>query len=80
MSPYEISSPYGSVEHMNEESGSIWLGRLLGRFPRYVWLNPLHEEYWEYTHSIGMIRELVGKRMFPLTLKGVASAIEQLNN
>ena len=26
MSPYEIAMPGGSVEHWNEEAGSVWLG------------------------------------------------------
>ncbi len=31
MSPYEISHPGGSVEHMNDESGALWLQRMTGR-------------------------------------------------
>jgi len=28
MSPYEITLPGGSVEHMNEEPGALWLRRV----------------------------------------------------
>ena len=40
MSPFEISTPGGSVEHWNEEAGSTWIQRVLERFPHAVWLNP----------------------------------------
>ena len=56
MSPYEITMPGGSVEHWNEEPGQAWLERLLGHFPKAVWLNPVPQPHWGYTHSIGLIR------------------------
>src|SRR3546814_9974493 len=31
MSPYEITHPGGSVEHMNEEAGAVWMRRLTNR-------------------------------------------------
>jgi uncharacterized protein with von Willebrand factor type A (vWA) domain len=40
MSPYEISHPGGSVEHMNEEAGAVWLDRVTRTYPATVWLNP----------------------------------------
>ncbi len=33
MSPYEISVPGGSVEHMNEEPGAVWMQRITARLP-----------------------------------------------
>ncbi|QNM98319.1 vWA domain-containing protein [Chitinimonas koreensis] len=78
MSPYEISYPGGSVEHMNEEPGRVWLERLLARFPAAVWLNPVDEQYWDYTESLRMTRELMGGRMFPLTPAGLESAMRRL--
>jgi len=78
MSPYEIVQPGGSVEHWNEEPGQIWLGRLLETYPKAVWLNPVPERYWEGTQSIGMIRELMADRMFPLTLDGLDRAMRRL--
>jgi uncharacterized protein len=78
MSPYEIAQPGGSVEHWNEEPGSAWMGRLLGHFRRSAWLNPMPEEAWDRYHSIGMVRQLMERRMFPLTLAGVDAMTREL--
>ncbi len=78
MSPYEIEQPGGSVEHWNEEAGQVWLRRIAAHFPRLVWLNPEPEEHWQWTPSIGLTRELIGDRMFPLTLDGLDSAMREL--
>ena len=78
MSPYEIVQPGGSVEHWNAEPGETWLRRLLETYPKAVWLNPVPERYWEGTQSIGMIRELMEGRMFPLTLDGLDRAMRRL--
>src|SRR5574343_1494761 len=80
MSPYEIDSPGGSVEHWNAEAGSVWLQRLIQAWPRAVWLNPREEAYWHHTPSIGLIQRLLGAgRMFPLTLDGLARAMRVLS-
>ncbi|MER8371156.1 VWA domain-containing protein [Mesorhizobium sp. M1406] len=79
MSPYEIAHPGGSVEHWNPEAGVIWLGRLLQQWPNAVWLNPENPENWRFTHSIAMIRDIFGGRMFPLTLAGLEGATKQLS-
>ena len=73
MSPYEITAPGGSVEHFNEEAGAVWLERVTRTYPACVWLNPVPEEQWDYTYSIRMIRQLMGNRMYPLTLEGLGS-------
>ena len=79
MSPYEIAYPGGSVEHMNEETGATWLKRVTDTYPATVWLNPTPHEHWDYTRSIGMIHQLVGGAMYPLTLEGLDNAIRQLS-
>ena len=79
MSPYEIARPGGSVEHWNEEAGAVWLERLLATWPHAAWLNPLPETHWTYTPSIQMIEQLVGKRMFPLTIDGLERAMRSLS-
>jgi uncharacterized protein with von Willebrand factor type A (vWA) domain len=79
MSPYEIQQPGGSIEHWNEEAGSVWIGRLCAAWPRHVWLNPEPEDRWEYTPSIRLTRELIENRMFPLTLRGIDAAMQALN-
>ncbi|WP_218352993.1 vWA domain-containing protein [Alteromonas lipotrueiana] len=79
MGPYEIAYPGGSVEHWNEEPGSVWMQRLLNHFARAVWLNPQPQSYWNYYQSIGLIHELMDKRMYSLTLDGMAQAISELS-
>jgi uncharacterized protein with von Willebrand factor type A (vWA) domain len=78
MSPYEIMLEGGAVEHMNPEAGSVWMERVTRTYPRAVWLNPLPEPQWRHTQSIGLIRELMANRMFPLTLEGLEAAMREL--
>jgi uncharacterized protein with von Willebrand factor type A (vWA) domain len=78
MSPYEIVMPGGSVEHWNEEPGEAWLNRLLGHFPKAVWLNPVPRNQWDYTHSVHHIRRIFANRMFPLTIEGLDQAMREL--
>jgi hypothetical protein len=79
MSPYEIARPGGSVEHWNEEAGAVWIERLLNAWSRAVWLNPLPEEHWSYTPSIRLLQQLMGQRMFPLTIDGLERAMRSLS-
>ena len=79
MSPYEIAYPGGSIEHWNEESGAVWIQRILKNFPKAVWLNPESHDRWEYTPSIKLTNELMKGRMFPLTLSGISDAIKELH-
>ena len=78
MSPYEIMQPGGSIEYMNEESGAAWLRRLLDAYPKAAWLNPEPERLWPYRHSISLINDIMGRRMFPLTLEGLERAMRLL--
>ena len=78
MSPYELTHPGGSVEHMNQEAGATWLARLTRTYLAAAWLNPVPEEQWAYSGSIGMVRELMEGRMFPLTLAGLDDAMREL--
>ena len=78
MSPYEITHPGGSVEHFNEEAGSVWMHRLTTTYPASVWLNPVPEQQWGYSQSVKIIRELMTDRMYPLTLAGLDDAMREL--
>ena len=78
MSPYEIAMPGGSVEHMNEEAGQVWLKRVTDIYESAVWLNPVPEQHWGYTPSIKMVRDIFEGRMFPLTLDGIDRAMREL--
>ena len=79
MSPYEITYPGGSVEHSNEEPGAVWLQRALNVYSNAIWLNPQPEAVWNYHESIGITRELMGERMFPLTLDGLDRGMRLLS-
>ena len=78
MSPYEITYPGGSVEHWNEEAGAVWLDRVAQIYEHMVWLNPTAERHWDYTPSIGVIKQLVNDRMYPLTIEGLEKAMKEL--
>ena len=79
MSPYEIVYPGGSVEHWNEEAGAVWLERILRVYPHTVWLNPVKETWWNNTQSISMVHQIMGDRMYPLTLDGLERATKELS-
>ena len=79
MSPFEILQPGGSVEYSNEEAGAEWLQRLTHAFPHFAWINPEPQGLWEYRQSIGIIQQLMGQRMFPLTLKGLEDTMRLLS-
>ena len=78
MAPYEITHAGGSIEHYNEEAGSVWLQRIAENFDHMVWVNPTKKEYWEHSYSIEVVRELLEDRMFPLSVKGLEEAMALL--
>ncbi len=58
--------------------GALWLERVTRTYPAAVWLNPVPEREWDFTHSITMVRQLMGGRMYPLTLDGLDRAMREL--
>ncbi len=78
MSPFEITEAGGSIEHWNEESGEIWLRRLLACYPDAVWINPVPVERWMSTPSLRLTYQIMSRRMYPLTLEGLDSAMNLL--
>ena len=78
MSPYEILQPGGSIEYSNDEAGAVWLKRMLELYPRAVWLNPEPEEIWPYRQSIGILKEIMGGRMYATTIQGLERAMRAL--
>jgi uncharacterized protein with von Willebrand factor type A (vWA) domain len=78
MSPYEITYPGGSVEHWNEEAGAVWMDRVANIYEHMIWLNPTAERHWDYTPSVGVMKQLVNDRMYPLTLAGLEKAMKEL--
>jgi uncharacterized protein with von Willebrand factor type A (vWA) domain len=78
MSTYEITHPDGSVEHVNEEAGDVWLNRLLDHWGHAIWLNPRPEDRWINTPSTMLIKEIMLDRMFPLSIDGLTRGLRAL--
>ncbi len=79
MSPYEILQRHGSVEYDNPETGAEWLQRLTHAFPHCAWINPEPQGVWPYRQGVALIQQLMGQRMYPLTLQGLEQAMRALN-
>jgi len=80
MAPYEITNPGGSIEHWNEESGALWMKRLVDVYEKVIWLNPVPEEHWEYSSSVELTRSIIEDNMFPLTIRGLEDSMAFLSN
>jgi hypothetical protein len=78
MAPYEITQPGGSIEHWNEEAGAVWMQRLKEHFRKVIWLNPMPEDYWGSGGSLGITKQLVEDKMYPLTLEGLEAGMKYL--
>ncbi len=78
MSPYEITHPGGASEHWNPEAGQVWLSRACIHWPHHLWINPVPEPQWGYTHSTRLIQGIVDDRMVPMTLAGLTAGIRML--
>ncbi|CAA6820697.1 MAG: Thioredoxin reductase (EC [uncultured Thiotrichaceae bacterium] len=78
MAPWEISHVGGSIEYYNQESGAVWMQRVIERFPKLIWLNPEQEKHWGYSQSNQMTRQLIGERMYPLTVDGLEAGMAEL--
>ncbi|MCK0100820.1 VWA domain-containing protein [Pseudohalocynthiibacter sp. F2068] len=79
MSPYEIAYAGGANEHWNQEAGQVWLGRARTQWPSNLWINPLPEPHWRYTHSVKMIQEIFDNQMVPMTLEGIERGMRALS-
>ncbi len=79
MAPYEITHAGGSVEHWNEEPGTVWMERFTSLYDKLVWLNPTPQETWEYSSSVTMTQDLVDGNMFPLTVRGLEEGMSELS-
>ncbi len=79
MSPYEITMQGGSVEHYNEEAGTVWLQRLSSHYRRSAWLNPTPKQSWGHVRSINMVNDMMAGRMYPLTVNGIDDMTRELS-
>ena len=78
MSPYEVAYAGGANEHWNAESGQTWLIRAREQWKSNLWINPLPEKHWGYTHSIKMIQEIFDAQMVPMSLAGLERGMKEL--
>jgi uncharacterized protein with von Willebrand factor type A (vWA) domain len=79
MSPYEILVEGGANEHFNQETGQVWLERAIAQWPSNVWINPTQEQYWNYSQSTNIIKEIFSNKMVPLSIKGIEEATKILS-
>jgi len=78
MAPYELMATDGSI-HIRERSGKPSIERLrfiADTFSHSVWLNPVPESMWSYTHSIIAISKVFP--MFELSIDGLEKAVGKL--
>jgi uncharacterized protein with von Willebrand factor type A (vWA) domain len=52
--------------------------RVTDIYEHCAWLNPVAEDQWRWTPSIKLMRDLLGGRMYPLTLDGLDRAMREL--
>ncbi len=78
MAPYELMAHDGSI-HISERSGRPSLEQLkflADTFSHSVWLNPVQERMWNYTHTIITIAKIFP--MYELSLDGLEKAVVKL--
>ncbi len=78
MAPYELMARDGSI-HVEErcpKTSIQCLTQLTETFPHAVWLNPVQERLWGYTHTIQLIKGIFP--MYELTLDGLEKAVTKL--
>ncbi|MBU8848846.1 MAG: hypothetical protein KOO64_04850 [Desulfobacterales bacterium] len=78
MAPYELMAHDGSI-HISERSGRPSLEQLnflTKTFSHSVWLNPVSENMWGYTHTILAISKIFP--MYELSLDGLEKAVTRL--
>ena len=78
MAPYEVTHPGGSIEHWNDEAGAVWMQRLTEHFDKVIWLNPMPESYWGNGGSLGITKQLLQDKMYPLTIQGLEKGMKEL--
>ncbi|MBF0412558.1 MAG: hypothetical protein HQK70_07600 [Desulfamplus sp.] len=78
MAPYELMATDGSI-HIGERSGKSSIERLkfiANTFSHSVWLNPVPQSMWNYTHTITAISKIFP--MFELSIDGLEKAVGYL--
>ena len=78
MAPFELSTRDGSI-HINERNGRTSIEGLkfiAKTFSHTAWLNPIQENMWDYSRTIGMVQQVFP--MFELSLDGLEKAVSHL--
>lgn len=78
MAQWELMAIDGSI-HIEERSGKPSYERLkfiAKTFKHSIWVNPVLPEYWNYTYTTQVIREIFP--MFGLTLEGLEKAVTHI--
>ena len=78
MSPYEIIVAGRLGRAFQRRAGRGVDGARDAHLYACVWLNPVPEREWDSTASIRLMRQIMGGRMFPLTLEGLDAAMREL--
>lgn len=81
MAPSELLRKGGNtvIGLYNQVPGIDWLDRFKRRYHKAIWLNPLHEDEWDYIYgaqTLEMIRNVFP--MYGLTLDGLEKGIKKL--
>ncbi|OPX84250.1 MAG: hypothetical protein A4E53_04026 [Pelotomaculum sp. PtaB.Bin104] len=83
MAPSELTTVGGAIDWdtLNNESGLVWLGRLIKHFKYAVWLNPIPVPQWDErmyygAHTINLVRQIFP--MYELSLNGLEQAVKKL--
>ena len=78
MSPYELLYREGIIhtEDRADAPGLYYLKALHRYFRHSVWLNPVPDYLWQYTSTIGIVKDIFP--MFEISLNGLDKAVEEL--
>jgi len=60
-------------------AGDQWMRRLKETYEKIIWINPVPEKEWNFTHSIELVHELMEGQMYPLTVKGLEEGMAYLS-
>ena len=81
MAPWELLNPRGAIDPTTRQhrSGLNCLEDIVERFPKNVWINPIHSSRWDWAegaHTIDTVSDIFP--MVDLTLAGIEKAVDLL--
>ena len=80
MSPYEIYETGVPQNPTGDARSDDSLSFLRAHYRRSAWLNPLPRDHWDGTASVGIIRQLMEDKMYPVSLSGIEECISELSS